>query len=85
MQIFAILPFALVVFAGTFFLGSLTGFIDRKKQAERELREYRDHLEVLVEERTTELRSVNSLQKATIESTADGIVVTDRDGLNPYL
>jgi signal transduction histidine kinase len=81
MQIFAILPFALVVFAGTFFLGSLTGFIDRKKQAERELREYRDHLEVLVEERTTELRSVNSLQKATIESTADGIVVTDRDGL----
>jgi signal transduction histidine kinase len=81
MQIFAILPFALVVFAGTFFLGSLTGFIDRKKQAERELREYRDHLEVLVEERTTELRSVNSLQKATIESTADGIVVTDRDGI----
>ncbi len=34
-----------------------------------------------MEERTTELRHANSLQKATIESTADAIIVMDRDGI----
>lgn len=67
--------------AGIIILGSIIGFIDRKKQTERELRDYQDHLEDLVKERTAELRQANSLQKATFESTADGVVVTDRNNM----
>jgi signal transduction histidine kinase len=79
--ILSILPYVLMSTAGTVLLGSIIGFIDRKKLAERELIEYKDHLETLVEERTAELRLANSLQEATIEATADGIVVTDRHDL----
>lgn len=64
---------------GIIILGLIVGFIDRKKQAEKEIRDYRDRLEGLVKERTTELRQANSLLKAAFEATADGIVVTDTE------
>ena len=80
-SVVSIIPFIVFSIGGTILLGSITGFIDRKKQAEKELHEYKDHLEGLVRERTAELRQANSLQRATIESTADGIVVMDRDGI----
>lgn len=67
--------------AGIIILGLIIGFIDRKKQAETELRTYREHLETLVNDRTTELRQLNSLKNATFEATADAIVVTDTDDL----
>ena len=73
------LPSFIICCAGIVILGLLIGFIDRKKQAEREIREYREHLETVVKERTAELRQVNSLQNATFEATADAIVVTDQD------
>jgi signal transduction histidine kinase len=76
-----ILPFILISCGGTVLLGSIILFIDRKKQAEQELLEHKVHLETLVAERTAELRQANSLQIATIESTADGIVVVDREGI----
>ena len=79
-SILSIIPFVVFSIGGTILLGSIVGFIDRKKQAERELRDHKDHLELLVQERTAELRQANSLQKATIEATADGIVVMDKDG-----
>jgi signal transduction histidine kinase len=80
-SVLSIIPFVVFSIGGTILLGSIIGFIDRKKQAETELHEYKDHLEGLVKERTAELMQANSLQKATIESTADGIVVMDRDGI----
>jgi len=81
LRIQSVLPYMTVVFLGTLFLGSLIGFIDRKKQAERELISQMDRLEGVVKERTAEIRQANSLQEATIESTADGIVVTDTTGV----
>jgi signal transduction histidine kinase len=77
--LFAIIPFIAFSFIVTIALGGITGFIDRKRQAERELRRHKDHLEALVNERTAELRMANSLQKATFDATADGIVVVDHD------
>jgi len=76
-----LLPFFIISFGVTVLLGAIIGFIDRKKLAERELLTYRDHLEGLVGERTAELKQAIALQKATLESTADGIAVTDRDGV----
>jgi signal transduction histidine kinase len=75
----SMIPYFVISIGGTILLGSIIGFIDRKKQAEKELLNYKEHLETLVEERTAELRQANSLQKATIESTADGIVVVDQE------
>jgi signal transduction histidine kinase len=77
----SLLPFLVASCVITVILGYIIRFIDRRKLAEKELLEYKDHLEDLVKERTAELRDANSLQKATIESTADGIVVVDRDGM----
>lgn len=76
----SILPFIIASCIITILLGYIIGFIDRRKIAEKELREYRSRLEDLVKERTTELRHANALQRATIESTADAIVVVDLDG-----
>jgi signal transduction histidine kinase len=76
-----ILPFLLSSCVVTILLGSLIIFIDRKKQAEKELLDHQHHLEDMVTERTAELHRVNSLQQATIESTADGIVVVDTNGI----
>jgi PAS domain S-box-containing protein len=77
----SIFPFLLISCGATVLLGSIIVFIDRKKQAEKELLRYHDHLESLVKERTAELEQVNSLQKATIESTADAIVAVDTTGV----
>jgi len=77
----SIIPFLLASIGGTIILGAIITFIDRRKLAERELLDYKDHLEEMVKERTAELRQANSLQKATIESTADGIVVVDPEGV----
>lgn len=71
------LPFIIISCMGTVLLGSIIGAIDRKKQAERELVDYKDHLEALVKARTAELRLANSLQKATFNATADAILVLD--------
>ncbi|MDD1701617.1 MAG: ATP-binding protein [Methanoregula sp.] len=80
-EIVSFLPFVVISWGGTIVLGTIIGFIDQKKLAEKELRDHKDCLEGLVKERTLELKKANSLQKATIESTADGIVVVDRDGV----
>jgi PAS domain S-box-containing protein len=77
----SILPFLVVSFVGTVVIGSIIVYIDRKRQAEKELLDHRQHLEDLVNKRTAEIVQVNSLQKATIESTADGIVVVDSGGI----
>jgi signal transduction histidine kinase len=76
-----LLPFFIGSCAITVFLGSIIWFIDQKKEVKQELLRYKNHLEDLVKERTTELRYANSLQKATIESTADALIVMDRDGI----
>lgn len=76
-----LIPFLAGTALVTILIGSIIIFIDRKKLAERELREHKAHLEDLVRLRTGELELVNSLQRATIESTADGIVVTDLNGI----
>ncbi|MDD2301757.1 MAG: PAS domain S-box protein, partial [Eubacteriales bacterium] len=60
-------------------LGTSNDITERKK-AEEELRKYREHLEELVSERTSELAQSVSLLSATLESTADGILVIDRIG-----
>jgi len=73
------LPSLIICCAGIVILGLIIGCIDRKKQAEGELHEYREHLEDLVKDRTAELSQLNSLQAATFEATADGLVVTDQD------
>ncbi|MDD4138461.1 MAG: ATP-binding protein, partial [Methanoregula sp.] len=76
-----IVPFLLASIGGTIVLGAIITFIDSRKLAERELLDYKDRLEERVKERTTELRQANSLLEATIESTADGIVVVDREDM----
>ncbi|MFH0976473.1 MAG: cache domain-containing protein [Spirochaetota bacterium] len=58
-------------------IGQLTG--EFNVMAEN-LRKHREHLEVLVKERTSELTQSISLLNATIESTTDGILVVDRAG-----
>jgi len=80
-QSLPLLPYFIISWAGTIIVGSIINYIDRKNEAEHELFEYKNHLENLVKERTLELRHANSLQKATIESTADAIIVVDREGL----
>jgi PAS domain S-box-containing protein len=54
--------------------------IDRKKESEFELLAYKDHLEALVQERTSDLERANLLLDATINSTDDGILVVDFEG-----
>ena len=78
--VISIIPFLAGTSLVTIIIGSIIIFIDRKKQAEQELRDHKAHLEELVKVRTGELELANSLQNATIESTADGIVVVDRGG-----
>jgi len=73
-------PFFLLSIVGTIVLGGIITVIDRRKQAELELVEYKTHLEELVKEKTAELRKENALRKATFDATADGIVVVDREG-----
>jgi PAS domain S-box-containing protein len=59
--------------------GQLTNFA-QLSQTEDELRKAHDLLEKRVEQRTHELANSLSLVHATLESTADGILVTDHQG-----
>ena len=68
-----------IIFVGLFLLGIVILQIDQKKENEQQLVRYQGHLKALVQERTAELIEINALQYATIESTADGIVVIDLD------
>jgi PAS domain S-box-containing protein len=54
--------------------------ITERKLAEEKLLEYQEHLEELVAEQTKELAGSVSLLGATLESTADGILVVDTAG-----
>ena len=74
------LPVTLII-GGILILGNLIGFIDRKKEADWKILQHADSLKAEVHERTAELERINSLMKATLESTADGIIVTDLDGI----
>lgn len=76
-----VLEVAGIIFIGLFLLGSVIRSVERKKDSEYELFTYKEHLEALVQERTADLERINSLQKATIESTTDGIIVTGLDGI----
>ena len=74
------LQIPVIIIIGLSLLGSIIIFIDNKKEDEFELVAYKEHLEALVQERTMELERMNALHQATIESTADGIVVIDFSG-----
>jgi signal transduction histidine kinase len=76
-----LVPFFAISIGVTVILGSIIRFIDRKRQAEKELLDAKNTLEDQVNERTAELMEANSMLKATIESTADGIIVTDKDDI----
>ena len=54
--------------------------ITERKQAEAELLRYKDHLEEMVAEQTQDLKEAVSLLSATLESTADGILVVNTAG-----
>lgn len=58
---------------------TLAGIILRKK-AENKLREYQKDLEVLVVERTKDLKKTNSLINQIFENTASGIMLVDLNG-----
>jgi len=66
---------------GLVLLGIIIRYIDQKKESELELIAYQENLEKLVSERTSELEQMSALHEATIESTTDGIVVTDFSGI----
>jgi PAS domain S-box-containing protein len=70
-----------LIFLGFLFLGAVILSIDKRKENEFELMSYKEHLEALVQERTFDLERANALQNATIDSTVDGIVVVDFEGL----
>ncbi|WP_319580276.1 ATP-binding protein [uncultured Methanospirillum sp.] len=61
-------------------LGNIIIYIDQNKESDFELMAYRSHLEALVQERTLDLEKINALHKSTMDSTNDGIVVTDFEG-----
>lgn len=58
----------------------ITRDITERKRMEVELREARDLLEQKVKERTSEILRTMSILEATLESTADGIMVMDLHG-----
>ncbi len=68
------------IIAGLFILGCIIIYIDKNKESKYELIVYKEHLEGLVQDRLNDLENINALHKSTIESTTDGIVVTDFDG-----
>ncbi len=54
--------------------------ITKRRQAEEELKEHRDHLEELVRERTYELEIANEQLKALLNSTSDVAILHDVNG-----
>ncbi len=70
----------IVIFFGLFLLGFTIVQIDRKRANEESLIRYQEHLESMVQDRTAELTEINAFTQATIDSTADGIVVIDLAG-----
>ncbi|PWR72132.1 ATP-binding protein [Methanospirillum lacunae] len=70
----------IVIFFGLFLLGFTIIQIDNKRANEESLIRYQEHLESMVQERTAELSDINAFTQATIDSTADGILVIDPEG-----
>lgn len=70
----------IVIFFGLFLLGFTIIQIDYKRANEESLIRYQEHLESMVQERTAELSDINAFTQATIDSTADGILVIDPVG-----
>ncbi|HWQ64904.1 MAG TPA: ATP-binding protein, partial [Methanospirillum sp.] len=70
----------IVIFFGLFLLGFTIIQIDHKRANEESLIRYQEHLESMVQERTAELSDINAFTQATIDSTADGILVIDPAG-----
>jgi len=61
---------------------SIRNDITQRKAAEQELEQYREHLEDLVNVKTVELKLQQALLNATINATAEGIIVMDlRDNI----
>ena len=76
-----LIQIGIVDIGGLLVLGLVILYIDQNKESDFELLAYKEHLEALVQERTTDLENVNALHQATIESTTDGIVVIDFNGV----
>lgn len=53
--------------------------ITESKQAEMELKKYRDNLEALVKERTEQLATEKELLSVTLSSMSDGVIVVDAE------
>jgi PAS domain S-box-containing protein len=64
---------------GEKFIWSGAEDITEQKQAEDELKNYREHLEELVEERTQELATQKSIIEKTMNNIAQGVVMYDKD------
>lgn len=75
-----LLQIAFFIGTGILILGYVIVYIDENKDSNFELITYKEHLEALVQERTSDLENINALHEATIESTTDGIVVIDFNG-----
>jgi hypothetical protein len=60
-------------------VGTCMDITDRKR-AEEELKKHRDHLEELVEERTTELRESERRTRAIIQTALEGFWISDLQG-----
>jgi PAS domain S-box-containing protein len=54
--------------------------VTEQKRAEEELRRHRDRLQDLVEERTKELEGATSRLQTTVDSLAEGLIVSDLEG-----
>jgi PAS domain S-box-containing protein len=84
----ALVLLALAAAVGAVWIGTLRrqvrhhvgAFLSERRRAEEDLRRLNQELEQRVQERTAELQRQLSLLEATLESTADGLLVVARDG-----